>query len=155
MKQLGILLIITFCFASCASKKKLEELSMSHQKEMDIVNKQLGKCGEDLNSYMERLAESQREIERLKGTTNTSNTTVQLLREQLDDCLSQRDKQVEQVGDLTVLSQAANDNFKETLGQLETRDKYIKLLQAAKTKADSVNLALAFNLTMCQLEILV
>ena len=49
-------------------------------------------------------------------------------------------------GDLTVLSQSANDNIKETLSQLETKDKYIHLLQAAKTKADSINLALAVNL---------
>jgi len=146
MKQLAILILTIFLFGSCASKKKLEELSMAHQKEMDIANKQLGKCGEDLNQYMARLAESQREIERLKGSTNTSKNTVELLKSQLDDCLKQRDRQVDQVGDLTVLSQSANDNIKETLGQLQSRDKYIKLLQAAKTKADSINLALAVNL---------
>jgi chemotaxis protein MotB len=50
------------------------------------------------------------------------------------------------VGNLTVLSQSASDNIKETLSQLEGKDKYIRLLQAAKTKADSINLALAVNL---------
>jgi chemotaxis protein MotB len=44
------------------------------------------------------------------------------------------------------LSQSASDNIKETLSQLEKKDKYIHLLQAAKTKADSINLALAVNL---------
>jgi chemotaxis protein MotB len=71
---------------------------------------------------------------------------VKDLREQLDDCKKLRDKQLTQVGDLTILTQAANDNIKETLSQLENKDKYIKLLQAAKTKADSLNLALAVNL---------
>ncbi|MCB0634660.1 MAG: OmpA family protein, partial [Lewinella sp.] len=33
-----------------------------------------------------------------------------------------------------------------TLSQLEKKDKYIRLLQAAKSKADSINLALAVNL---------
>ena len=42
--------------------------------------------------------------------------------------------------------ESANDNIKETLSQLQTKDKYIKLLQAAKSKADSINLALAVNL---------
>jgi len=68
------------------------------------------------------------------------------LRDQLEDVKKQRDKQLTQVGDLTVLSQSANENIKETLGQLERKDKYIRLLQAARTKADSINLALAVNL---------
>ena len=45
-----------------------------------------------------------------------------------------------------MLSQSANENIKETLGQLERKDQYINLLAAAKTKADSINLALAVNL---------
>ena len=57
-----------------------------------------------------------------------------------------RDKQIDQVGNLTVLTQTANENIKETLSQLEKKDKYIHLLQEAKTKADSINLALAVNL---------
>lgn len=68
------------------------------------------------------------------------------LRAQIADCKAQRDKQLSQVGNLTVLSQSANDNIKETLSQLEGKDKYIRLLQAAKNKADSINLALAVNL---------
>lgn len=57
-----------------------------------------------------------------------------------------RDKQLSQVDDLTTLSQSANENIKETLLQLEKKDKYINLLQAAKTRADSINLVLAVNL---------
>lgn len=68
------------------------------------------------------------------------------LKSQLADCKKIRDKQLTTVGDLTVLTQAANDNIKETLAQLERKDKYIHLLQAAKTKADSLNLALSVNL---------
>jgi chemotaxis protein MotB len=67
-------------------------------------------------------------------------------KQQLEDLKTQRDRQTAQVGDLTVLSQSASDNIKETLSQLEKKDKYIHLLQAAKTKADSINLALAVNL---------
>ncbi len=50
------------------------------------------------------------------------------------------------MGELTVLSQSANNNITETLAQLENKDKYIRLIQAAKNKADSINLALAINL---------
>ena len=71
---------------------------------------------------------------------------IKELKEQIADLKLQREKQMETVGDLTVLSQSANENIKETLSQLESKDKYIQLLQAAKTKADSINLALAVNL---------
>jgi chemotaxis protein MotB len=47
---------------------------------------------------------------------------------------------------LTQLSQTANQNIGETLSQLEKKDKYIHLLHAAKTRTDSINLALAVNL---------
>jgi chemotaxis protein MotB len=53
---------------------------------------------------------------------------------------------MEQVGNLTILSQTANKNIDRTLAQLEQKDQYIALLQAAKSKADSINLALAVNL---------
>ena len=76
----------------------------------------------------------------------TKTDQIADLKEQLEDCKAVRDKQLTQVGDLTVITQAANDNIKETLSQLEQKDKYIRLLQAAKSKADSINLALAVNL---------
>ena len=47
---------------------------------------------------------------------------------------------------LTVLSASANDNIKQTLAQLESKDKYVRMLQAARSKTDSINLALAVNL---------
>ncbi|MBT8233828.1 MAG: OmpA family protein [Saprospiraceae bacterium] len=140
------LLLSVFLFASCASKKKIEEAQLIHSQEMAVANQQLGECGEKLNELMSQ-------NEQLKSQLNTAKTSLELrqeqmadLRSQLDDVKTQRDRQVDQVGELTVLSQSANDNIKETLDQLEDRDKYIKFLQAAKTKADSINLALAINL---------
>jgi chemotaxis protein MotB len=121
--------------------------------QLDAANKQLGKCGESLNDYMNKMTACEQSKEKLKGELQTSQKTVQIreeqikdLKEQVTDSRNLRDKQVNQVGELTVLSQSANQNVKETLNQLEKKDKYIHLLQAAKTKADSINLALAVNL---------
>jgi chemotaxis protein MotB len=136
-------------FTSCVSKKQYSNL----QTELERANKEIGKCGEQLNDYMNRLSACQQEKTKLEGKLRTTESSVQFreeqindLKEQLADVKKQRDKQLTQVGDLTVLSQSANENIKETLGQLEKKDKYIRLLQAAKTKADSINLALAVNL---------
>ena len=143
---ISLSLLIIFTLSSCVSKKKLTLLEDDYKSQIDRANKQLGQCGEDLNAYMAKLDAANRENERLKANKESKSEQVQDLRSQLADCRSVRDKQVDQVGDLTVLSQSANENIKETLSQLEQRDKYIHLLQAAKTKADSINLALAVNL---------
>jgi chemotaxis protein MotB len=111
------------------------------------------KCNAQLTDVQKDLYNSQGQITRLNNdiilaNSSNINKTEQIsdLKEQLDDCKKLRDKQLTQVGDLTVLTQSASDNIKETLSQLERKDRYINLLQAAKTKADSINLALAVNL---------
>lgn len=133
-------------FTSCVSKKKMTELKDSHAKEMARVNEQLGKCGEDLNMYMKKLSACEQERDGLKGNVNQKDDQITDLRSQLADARKTRDQQFEQVGNLTVMSKAANENMKATLAQMEKKDKYIQLLQQAKSKADSINLALAVNL---------
>ncbi|MFT7606429.1 MAG: chemotaxis protein MotB [Saprospiraceae bacterium] len=147
--KLSMLLCIGLTMFSCVSKKQFATL----QTDLNVANKDLGTCGESLNEYMSKLTTCEQEKERLKGEIRTKDSSTKLREEQIDDLKgqitdlkSQRDKQVTQVGDLTVLSQSANENIKETLSQLAQKDKYIHLIQAAKTKADSINLALAVNL---------
>jgi chemotaxis protein MotB len=140
---------LTLSLFSCVSKKEFQVA----QGNLALANAQLGKCGESLNDYMKKLAAAEQEKERLRGEIKASQGNAQLrdeqikdLKDQITDARKQRDKTVEQVGDLTVLSQSASNNIKATLSQLEGKDKYIKLLQAAKSKSDSINLALAVNL---------
>lgn len=139
-------LMVVGSFTSCVSKKKMTELKDSHAKEMARVNEQLGKCGEDLNMYMKKLSACEQEREGLKGSVRQKDEQITDLRSQLADARKTRDQQFEQVGNLTVMSKAANENMKATLAQMEKKDKYIQMLQQAKSKADSINLALAVNL---------
>jgi len=121
--------------SSCVTQKKYESLQTSKTA-----------CTNELQTVStERNA--------LKGQVDLLNNSLVLKQEQIDDLKGQvndlkiyRDKQLEQVGDLTVLSQTANNNIKQSLAQLEKKDDYITLLQNARTKADSINLALALNL---------
>lgn len=120
---------------------------------MDAANKDLGKCGVSLNDYMNRLSACEQEKDRFKqdyingqSTLKIREEQVQYLQTQVEDYKSLRDKQLNQVGDLTKLNKSANENIRETLSQLERKDKYLVLLQNAKTRADSINLALAINL---------
>ncbi|MCB0568263.1 MAG: OmpA family protein [Phaeodactylibacter sp.] len=144
-----LFLAVVMAASSCVSKKQYAAL----QTELDVANKDLGKCGESLNDYMNRLTSCENDKERLRAELRASQNTEQMrqeqikdLRDQLADAKTQRDKQLSRVEDLTNLSQSASDNIRETLSQLEKKDKYIHMLQAAKTRADSINLALAVNL---------
>ncbi|MES2566843.1 MAG: OmpA family protein [Bacteroidota bacterium] len=129
LKFLLIAGITAISFSSClVSKKKYTAL----QKQLTTSQQDFTLC--------------ENGAARLKSDNRTLSETIEDLRGQLADCKKIRDKQLSAVGDLTVLTQSANDNIKETLAQLERKDKYIHLLQAAKSKADSLNLALAVNL---------
>ena len=126
--SINLLFITLIALSSCVSKKKLTQAQQTIEQKDKIIQEkisQLVACTADLS---------------------TCQTLLDVRKEQLEDAKTQRDKQVEQVGDLTVLSKSANDNIKETLKQLEGKDKYLRLLQAARTKTDSINLALAVNL---------
>lgn len=134
---------------SCISKKTYEALQAEHEQS----TRDLAKCGEDLNAQMALVKQCEDDktvlrdnIQNLQGSVANKDGQIADLRSQIADLRSQRDKQMEQVTGLTVLSQSANENINKTLTQLEDRDQYIRLLQAAKTKTDSINLALSVNL---------
>ena len=142
MKHLLYLCGCILLLGSCVSKKQYLGL----QTELDAANKDLARLGESLSDYERRISACDREKAILENQLKLREEQLQDVRDQVSDLPVQRDKQLEQGGDLTVVSQSANANIKETLSQLEKKDKYIQLLQAAKSKADSINLALAVNL---------
>jgi chemotaxis protein MotB len=136
---LMLIVLIAFGMSSCVSTKKYTSMQRSLEQDLAATNGLLKDCNDDLNDYIKKLS--------LSSTTLTlREEQLGDLRAQLADVKAQRDKQVTQVGDLAVLSQSASDNIKETLNQLQQKDNYIHLLHAAKSKADSINLALAVNL---------
>jgi chemotaxis protein MotB len=142
-------LCVGLSLASCVSKKKLTAL----QSQYDKAQADLVKCGDSVQDYKDKLDRMSKTLQETESQKNSTIGTVQQkdqqiidLKEQIADLKKLRDKQMEQVGNLTVLSKTANDNIDKTLSQLASKDKYINLLQAARTKADSVNLALAVNL---------
>ncbi len=154
MKIQSIILsiIILAGMSSCVGKKKFNELQSNYNDQklaLDAANKDLANIGGDLRTLTNKLETCNQENARLKA----SDQELKLRKEQMEDLRNQitqlsaqNNKQLETVGDLTVLSKSANDNISETLKQLEGKDKYINVLQNARTKADSINLALAVNL---------
>jgi chemotaxis protein MotB len=135
---------------SCVTKKKFTSL----QNRYDTSVTDLVKCGDMMQDYKERLTGMTRMQQESESQKNMTMSTVQQRDMQIDELKLQildfknlRDKQLDAVGLLTVLSKEANENIKKTLSQMADKDKHIYLLMATKTKTDSINMALAMNLT--------
>ena len=141
-----MIILLAVSLSSCASKKKLTEMQMS----LDAADKEVGMLSEKLQGTSLRLDNCMKEKEQLKAdlskTEGFRQEQIEDLKSQIEDLKSMRDKQLNTVDGLTEMSQSANDNIKKTLAQLESKDKYINLLQKVKTRTDSINLALAVNL---------
>lgn len=129
------LLFLGVALTSCIGKKKYAEL----QTTLDVANKDVGRLTKELNTLMNKQSVCDKELQ-------LRTSQIGGLESQIEDLKAQRKKQYSTVDDLTGLSKSANDNIKETLKQLEGKDQYIKYIQAARTRADSINLALAVNL---------
>jgi chemotaxis protein MotB len=145
IKYLILFLAIGLGLSSCIGKKKYTSLQTTldaSNKDVNRLSGELSKMMKDLKSCNAKLTDSKVDAKEL----NLRQEQIQDLKAQIEDLKKQRDQQYNTVDDLTVLSKSANDNMKETLSQLEKKDKYIKYVQAARTKADSMNLVLAVNL---------
>ncbi|AWW00302.1 OmpA/MotB family protein [Arcticibacterium luteifluviistationis] len=145
--RIAVILMASAAFTSCVSKKKFTGL----QSQLAQSQSSLESCSDDLLKYKQDLTKAENDLanERASASNTSKLREEQIadLRGQVSDLQSARNQQMQQVEGLTVLSKAAADNIDKTLVQLAQRDEYINLLRNAKSKADSMNLALAVNLT--------
>ena len=128
MRNLLLLLVCTTLLSSCISQKEYAALEAQHKKtknELLAVKNSLTKCL----------------IEKEKCETETVS-----LKSNIEELKKDKQKTLEYVDNLTVLTKGANDNIKETLAQLSKKDKYINRIRAAASKKDSLNLVVAFHL---------
>ena len=135
MKKALLSLTVIFLMSSCVSKKEYASLEANHKKTKDellAVKTNLTKC----------LIES----EKKQTLSNGYQSKISDLESTVKELQKDKQKTLEFVDNLTVLTKGANDNIKETLVQLSKKDQYIKYIRKAMTKKDSLNLAVAFHL---------
>ncbi len=142
VKKMFAILLVSLLLTSCVSKKKYDELLG----QLDARNMSNEQSIQDIAKLTRQLSSCEQSKARLEASLEGRKNEINQMQNQLEDVKKQRDRTINQVEDLTDLSQSANQNISATLSQLEGKDKYIRLLQAAKTKTDSINLALAVNL---------
>ena len=119
------MVLASVVLSSCVSQKKYAEMEDSLNKksqELIDVKADLMKCRVE------------------------SESRVVSLEQQVESLKKDKEKTLEYVDNLTVLSKSASDNIKETLSQMAKKDEYIQHIQKAMNRKDSINLALGFKL---------
>ena len=126
MKKLVVVMVLaSVVLSSCVSKKKYTELEGNY-----------GEKSQELVDVKADLMKCQVENE----------SKISSLEQRIVDLNKDKEKTLEYVDNLTVLSKSASDNIKETLAQMGKKDEYIQYIQKAVTKKDSINLALGYKL---------
>ncbi len=149
IKQFGIILGCGLMITSCVSKKKYTSLVRDHE----TTKEQLMKSDKELATFVKKHDDCQEEkamldakLKNYKENTQLREDQIKSLKSQVQDLQIARDNQLKTVEELAFLSKSTSQNISATLDQLKSKDEYIKLLQKAKSKTDSINLALAVNL---------
>jgi chemotaxis protein MotB len=126
MKKVLILIVsVSLLATSCVSKKKYTDLQTELGDKLATTEKALADSKTDLSAAENKVASLEDRIKFLeKGN----------------------EKYLENVDNLIAMSKSATENMRSTLSQLQQKDEYIKYIQEANSKKDSINLAVAFNL---------
>ncbi|MEN8764964.1 MAG: OmpA/MotB family protein [Wenyingzhuangia sp.] len=126
MKKVLILIAsVSFVATSCVSKKKYTDLQTELGNKLSATEKTLANSKIDLGVSENKVATLEDKIAFLEKGNEQSLTNVD---------------------NLIAISKSATENMRSTLSQLAKKDEYIKYVQEANSKKDSINLAVAFNL---------
>lgn len=128
-RKIFVIAILTGILStSCISKKKYAELEAMYKQKEDLLNTtsvKLGACESD--------------VEKLKFQISSLKNSVELLKENNQQLINN-------MGNLTTLTQKGAENLEKSLESLREKDLTIKNLRDAVTRRDSVNLALVQSL---------
>ena len=128
-------LAATSLFASCVPTKKLKE------KDHQLVV--LQNTYNHLDSSYKYLVQQNTDC---KDSNAANAATIRALREQLKDQKANNDQVFNQLKDLSVISSSQAESIKKSLDNIGVKDAYIKQLQSAMNRKDSLNMALVLNL---------
>ena len=127
MKYNYILLVLVL-LSSCVSQKKYAELEATNQKNLNLLNSATVK----LNSCLDEKA--------------TAEANFKALEEQVAFLKANNQDLINNMGNLTTLSQKGAENLEKSLESLKEKDLVIRTMQDAVTRRDSVTLALVTSL---------
>ena len=122
------ILLVLILLSSCVSQKKYAELEATNQKNLNLLNSATVK----LNSCLDEKA--------------TAEANFKALEEQVAFLKANNQDLINNMGNLTTLSQKGAENLEKSLESLKEKDLVISTMQDAVTRRDSVTLALVTSL---------
>ena len=122
------ILLVLILLSSCVSQKKYAELEATNQKNLNLLNSATVK----LNSCLDEMA--------------TAEANFKALEEQVAFLKANNQDLINNMGNLTTLSQKGAENLEKSLESLKEKDLVIRTMQDAVTRRDSVTLALVTSL---------
>lgn len=141
MKSINIAfaLVCSLVMFSCVSPKKLrsaeDRYTQLNGAYMDLQSK-LGQCEQ-------RSKDSINDFDRRRAAYEQR---ISSLMEQIDEAKKSNNQMVNQLKDLSVISGSQAESIKQSLNNIGAKDAYIKDLQSAIQRKDSLNMALVMNL---------
>jgi len=128
IKYLFLLAAVALVISSCGSKKKLQEA----QNRYSSLDSTYRITQNDLNRYKDSTANYKRENDLLLNRLKEQQTT--------------NNQMVEHLKDLSVISSSQAESINKSLENISGKDSYIRDLQTAISRKDSLNMALVMNL---------
>ncbi len=130
-----ILVIAALVVASCGTKKRLQETE-SNYSELEVRYRNL----------LSELTACQDSSRQQKNQIETLGIRLQSLRDELQSQRTSNDRMVELLKDMSIISSSQAESINKSLESIASKDAYIKGLQSAIARKDSLNLQLVMNL---------
>lgn len=128
IKHVIALSVMALILGSCGAKKKLQD-AQNRYSTLDSTNKVMQ---ENLRNYQDSTKYFKSQADQLKSRVEEQRTT--------------NDKMLDQLKDLSVISSSQAESIGKSLENISGKDSYIRDLQSAISRKDSLNMALVMNL---------
>jgi chemotaxis protein MotB len=129
MKQLILMSSLTcILMMACVSKKKYNEQFNSHaqlKSAYERLNADLVNCQDEKSKQLTKIEILEKEVEMLRNNSNAL---------------------LNQLSELSVITKEQAESIKKSIDNISSKDAYIKDLQVAMARKDSLNMALIMNL---------
>lgn len=128
MRQTLIFISAVILVSGCVSRKKYRTQVAQYNElkaNFDTTESNLQRCLAEKNSQLEDLDKLRKEMTELKANSTTM---------------------LKQLGDMSVINASQAESIRKSLENINSKDAYIKDLQVAMSRKDSLNMALVLNL---------
>ncbi|HTF82468.1 MAG TPA: OmpA family protein [Cytophagales bacterium] len=127
-KTVFLLTSLAVLSTACVSQKKYKELQTNKKKSDEDV------------------ARLEKAVKKCDGDMLTASAKIKALEEQVDYLKKNNEQLINNVGNITTLTQKGAENLEKSLEAIKEKDTRIKTLQDALTKKDSVTIALVTSI---------